>query len=139
MIVLACGGRDCTDRKFVFRTLDELHRASPITTVIEGGQRKTYRGETVGGVDYWANRWAEARGIPVITFKANWDDISRPGAVIKTNARGKKYDAAAGPRRNAEMLSLRPAKVVGVCGGPGTADMLHQARAAGIDTIEVRA
>lgn len=138
MIVLICGGRNFTDVDLLFRTMDAQHAAAPISMVIEGGQR-TYRdGQPVAGADLFAWNWAAARGVPCTTIKANWSDLSQPNARIRTSVGGRQYDANAGPRRNAAMLTMRPDRVIAFEGGKGTADMLRQARAAGIQTIEVK-
>lgn len=138
MIVLVTGGRNFTDRDLLFDVMDAHHRSAPITTIIEGGQRRWSRGVVIGGADYWANRWAVAQRINVVTVEAHWNDLTQPGAVIKTGTRGKEYDAMAGPRRNAQMLAMKPDKIISFKGGEGTADCLRQARGAGYEPIEVQ-
>lgn len=141
MKILVCGGRNFTDGEFLFAEMDKLHAATPITLVIEGGQRKWNRllRRYVGGADYHAKEWAVLRGIPHKTVKADWEDLSHPDAVIKTASNGKKYDARAGMRRNARMLEEQsPDAVCAFDGGAGTADMCARARKAGVRVIEVR-
>jgi hypothetical protein len=56
--------------------------------IIEGGQRTFDKwGSVVGGVDYFAMRWAGQHGIPFQTVKARWG----------------KFGLAAGPIRNRKM------------------------------------
>jgi hypothetical protein len=45
-------------------------------------------------------------GIVSEPHPAAWDDLSQPDARIMTRFDGSKYDAQAGPRRNAEMIAL---------------------------------
>lgn len=136
MIVLVCGGRRFTDRAFVFRTLDRVHSKRPITLVIEGGQRhRDVRGKLVGGADWLASEWANIIAIKLLTVEADWGDITVPGAVIKKDALGRKYNANAGPQRNAKMLTYGPDVVVAFEGGTGTADMTSKAAKANVATV----
>jgi hypothetical protein len=114
MKVLVCGGRDFSDRKFVFDTLDKLF-SDRSCVVISGGAR---------GVDDFANQWAKLRWHISAVVPAVWS----PRGV---------FDKGAGPKRNAAMLALGPDVVVGFPGGSGTADMLQRSRAAGVSVIEI--
>lgn len=112
MKIIVCGGRDFLDRAVVFFGLDMVHEwIGPITHVIEGGQRTKHKRMTVGGADFWGNRWADERGIPCTTVNADWS----------------RWKGQAGHIRNAAMLRLKPLAVVGFPGGPGTANMLDLA------------
>jgi hypothetical protein len=129
MRVLVCGGRDFTNVAFVWLNLDKIHDKTPIAEMIQGGAR---------GVDKIANDWAKAkRGMKRFVCEAKWDDLSHPDAVIRTRKDGTKYDANAGPRRNARMLEWKPDAVIAFPGGTGTADMVSQAHAAGVRVIEI--
>lgn len=111
--VLVCGGRDFNDPAFIFRHLVGLRERRGITAIIEGGAT---------GVDRFARMWAEGQGIPVRSFYAEWE----------------RYGKAAGPRRNAAMIRWGgPDLVIAFPGGKGTANMAAQARAAGIEVIEI--
>ena len=111
--VLVCGGRDFTDADYAFDVLDKLHSEIGISTIIEGDAR---------GADEIAGQWAEARGIELEVYPANWE----------------KYRAAAGPIRNKQMLDEgKPDLVVALPGGKGTANMAGQARDAGLEVREV--
>lgn len=112
MRVLVCGGRDFTNAAFVYRSLDRLHDETPITEMIQGGAK---------GADYLANEWAKTKPIKRYVCKADWE----------------KHGRAAGPMRNARMLEWKPDVVVAFPGGRGTANMVSQARAAGVRVIEV--
>ena len=51
-----------------------------------------------------------------------------------------KWGYSAGPRRNAWMIEYgKPDHVLAFPGGPGTADMVRRARAAGIPVTEIGA
>jgi hypothetical protein len=43
----------------------------------------------MSGADQLAREWAEDRGVDVDPYPADWDNIERPGAVVKRNCRGK--------------------------------------------------
>jgi hypothetical protein len=111
MRVLVCGGRDFDDYALVANTLSGLPMR-PIA-IIHGGAR---------GADALADRWAKARHVAIEEFRADW----------------KMYGRAAGPMRNARMIDEgRPDLLVAFAGGAGTRDMVRQARAAGVQVIEV--
>ena len=114
MRVLVCGGRDFKDQTLLNHTLYQLSRAEIITAIIEGNAT---------GADRMAGYWARKNKIDDIKFPADW------------NAHGR----AAGPIRNAKMLKEgKPDLVLAFPGGRGTADMVRQARAAGVKVVEVR-
>ena len=112
MRVLVCGGRDFDDALTLELWLEEVHIERGITLLIEGGAR---------GADYMARKFAEGRGIPVKTFQADW----------------KRHGKAAGAIRNKQMLDDgSPNLVVAFDGGRGTANMVQQAQAAGIEVLK---
>lgn len=124
MRVIVCGGRGARDQDVVWAALDKIHAETPITLVIEGGQRSyehgVENGPPIGGVDYFAFTWARARGIQRARFDADWQTHRR----------------AAGPIRNRRMLKEgKPDAVVAFPGGAGTADMVRQARNAGVKVL----
>lgn len=111
MRVLVCGGRDFLNWRLVEYTLDSL---TDVSCIIEGGAT---------GADKYAAHWAGLCGIPVETYRADW------------NTQGK----AAGPIRNKRMLDEgKPDLVVAFPGGRGTANMVAQARKAGVKVVEVK-
>jgi len=115
-VVLVCGGRNYAktveQRWHMWNTLDRMHAHYGEIMLIVGG---------APGADSYANVWADASTVHCAVVKALWNKLG-PGA---------------GPRRNKAMLALRPDLVLAFPGGPGTANMLKQARAAGIETYEV--
>ena len=113
--VVVFGGRDYDDRRTLYRALDAVHAHRKITCIIEG---------EMSGADRMAREWAENRNVPVDPYPADWDNVDRPGAVVRRNSRGKLYDAAAGPFRNERMLREgRPSFALQLLGGKGTRDM----------------
>lgn len=106
MRLLVCGGRDYNDRERLFAALDAAHAHKPVTLVIHGAAK---------GADTLAGEWADARGIPVQAYPADW----------------KKLGLVAGPVRNERMLREgKPDGAVAFPGGNGTADMVRRAEAA---------
>lgn len=111
MKVLVCGGRDFNDALTLGSWLGGVHKQRGISLLIEGGAQ---------GADYMARKFAEWAGIPTKTFEADWD----------------KHGKAAGPIRNKQMLDEgKPDLVVAFDGGIGTANMVKQARAAGVEVL----
>ena len=112
MRVLVCGGRKFSDYQLLAQTLDALHAERPISLIIHGAAR---------GADTLAHEWAAHNRVNIDFYRADWN----------------KYKKAAGPIRNTRMLmDGKPQLVVAFEGGDGTADMIEQARAAGV-TVKV--
>lgn len=108
MKVLVCGGRNFDDALTLGSWLGGIHKDHGITLIIEGGAR---------GADFLARKFGEMQGIPVKTFPADWD----------------RHGKAAGPIRNKQMLDEgKPDVVLAFDGGRGTANMVEQAKAAGV-------
>lgn len=104
--LLVCGGRDYHNETELFGVLDRI--VDRVDVLIHGAAR---------GADSVAHRWAEARGIPIESYPANWN----------------KHGRAAGPIRNTQMLEEgRPDLVVAFCGGRGTQNMISQSKERGV-------
>jgi len=116
MFLIVCGGRDVSDRDWVWRVLDGIHRKHGITRMIEGGQRKWCcdRREYIGA-DWFAKCWREARGVDGESYLADWGAFGR----------------GAGPRRNSTMAATESTHCLGFGGNSGTSDMLEKAERAG--------
>jgi len=111
MRVLVCGGREFSDRDRVFEVLGGLDRIPSM--IIQGGAI---------GADTFAREWAEAHGVLCQTFEADRETLGR----------------SAGPIRNKQMLEVgQPDLVVAFPGARGTANMVRQAKAAGVRVLEV--
>ena len=87
MRVLITGGRNYDDQDLLDKTLDALHAANGVTTLIHGD---------ASGADRLAQQWAQSRGVSVEPHPADW----------------KKYGRAAGPVRNQTMLANKPDQLV---------------------------
>ena len=108
MRVLVCGGRDYTERVYLFETLDRIASILKVDCVIEGEAR---------GADLMAREWAEFAGIPFEPYPADW----------------KRLGKAAGMIRNRQMLKEgKPDLIVAfpTPGSVGTAGMVGLGRAA---------
>jgi len=112
--VLVCGGRKYSDIGAVHRSLDAVHRRTPIDAVIDGGAL---------GADAIARAWAWDEEIETVTFVADWEKDGR----------------AAGPIRNRRMLDEgKPDLVLAFPGGRGTANMMALARKAGVEVRQIQ-
>lgn len=112
MIVLVCGGRNFSDRKYLFQILDSINIRYGIETVIHGG---------AAGADTLGGRWAIERDIDVRVYKADW----------------KTHGKAAGIIRNQRMLDDEKIDmVVAFLGGNGTQDMISRADKKGIKIMD---
>lgn len=115
MRALVCGSRTFDDREFLFARLDDFHRITPITLVIEG---------EAAGADTLAKMWAIYKGVPWVEYPANWVDFGR----------------AAGPIRNRQMLvEGKPDIVIAFIDkllkdSRGTKNMIMQASKAKVQT-----
>lgn len=117
MRVLISGGRDFSDRALLFRTLDRIHALKPITVLIHGAAR---------GADSIGDEWARLRGVT-------------PEPYPVTPEEWTFYGKRAGHRRNAQMLEAGPRLLVAFpTGGPGTRNMIQQAKEAGLPLWVVR-
>ncbi|WP_336801646.1 SLOG family protein [Kaistia sp. MMO-174] len=148
--VLVCGGRgygevprDCPLDQLdferaraakevarLFQVLDAAVSRLRLTLLIHGG---------AFGADRNAGSSAKARGIAMQIYQAEWSaDVERAGAVVRVNSRGNRYDAAAGARRNQQMIDEgKPEVCIAFPGGSGTRDMVSRATKAGVRVIKV--
>lgn len=143
MIAVITGGRGVTGRVTneyqVFLHLDRIHAATPISVIVEGGQRTVDKNtkKIIGGVDFWASRWAYSRGVRCITEPAKWDDFTDP-CIIAFRSNGTRYNRVAGPKRNALMMEKhKPDMLVAFPGGSGTANAISEARKRGVPVNEI--
>jgi hypothetical protein len=113
MKVIVCGSHLYSRPNFIRQWLNWYHNGNIISTLIEGGALH---------VDAIAGAWAVEHAIDHRKIEADWHIFGHQ----------------AGPRRNAQMLLEGPHVVIAFPGGPGTANMMKQARAAGIPVIEVQ-
>lgn len=116
MRLVVTGGRKFKDRKMIYMVLDAIHAKFPITKLREG---------CADGVDRICGQWAEEHGIEVERFPADWENLTAPGAVIKSGPRGR-YNANAGKDRNKDMLKGLDAGD-SACVFPGSSGTMHMA------------
>lgn len=107
--VLVTGGRDYKNQAHVNEVMDQIVAHYGEILVIHG---------TAGGADSLVAYWAICAKQHQVRVPALWD----------------RHRKAAGPIRNAMMLRLLPDICVAFPGGSGTANMMYQARTAGIPT-----
>lgn len=85
------GTREFKDYSILKCIMTSLFSDIRILEIISGGAK---------GADTLARQYAEEKEIPLKEFLPDWDNISHPDAIVKTNRWGKKYDSRAGFRRN---------------------------------------
>jgi hypothetical protein len=109
--VLVCGGRNFNDALTLGSWLGGIHKDHGISLLIHGG---------ANGADKMAGEFGKWQGIPVKEYPADW----------------QKHGKAAGPIRNRQMLEDgKPDLVIAFAGGRGTANMIDQARKAGVKVL----
>lgn len=111
---LICGGRDFGDAAMFSDAMRDLMRHFGHPDVIVHGDAT--------GADTMAGELARRLSISEIACPADW----------------KTHGRAAGPIRNKGMLAHGIDKVIAFPGGKGTANMIKQARAAGVDVVEIK-
>lgn len=91
------------------------------------------------GADALGELWGRKNSVSVKEFPPDWNDLSHPDAIIRTNAYGKKYDARAGIRRNHEMGDYAEAAICLWDGeSVGTKDMIDYATKKGLKVFVFR-
>jgi len=124
MYTIIAGSRLLTKDE-VYSVMTDVPIASKITHVISG--------KAPMGGDYWGEKWANDRKIPVISFPADWNNLDAPGAIIKTNKYGQPYNIRAGFDRNqlmADYASANGGRLIAILKGKssGTKDMITRAK-----------
>lgn len=133
--VIVAGSRDLSEELSLTET---EQRAVVARAFYAAGIDRRAIDELVSGAndaspDQWGETWASYRSdVDVVQFTPDWNDIDHPDAVVREGQYGK-FDARAGPRRNGEMAEYANALVAFWDGDSnGTADMIDQAREAGL-------
>lgn len=129
MKLIIAGSRSITDYEIVRQA------------VMDSGFWAEYRHELeivcgmAPGVDMLGLEFARRNKLLIHSFPADWDNLLVPGARIKLNRNGKKYNAAAGAMRNIEMGKFSDA-LVAVWDGKsrGTKQMIEWAEDNGLET-----
>ncbi|MFP1133109.1 DUF2493 domain-containing protein [Asticcacaulis sp. W401b] len=112
--VLFTGGLDCQDYQLIWARLDKVHAQYPDMVLVHGGSPK--------GAELIAAKWANARNVPQIAFKPDWN----------------KHGKSAPFKRNDAMLDVLPIGVIVVDGGSGIQENLaDKARGKGIRVMRI--
>lgn len=109
MKTIIAGGRDYS---FTTTDFDRLDAIPGISVIVSGGAK---------GADSEGERYARAKGLPVLVIEADWDTHGR----------------AAGPIRNREMAKAANAVAI-FPGGRGTGSMFSEAKKAGLKIYDFR-
>jgi hypothetical protein len=72
-----------------------LFRYGPDVVIVHGAVR---------GIDWSFTQACGELGVKVEVHPARWDHLDVPGAIVRVNKDGLRYNARAGPIRNAEMV-----------------------------------
>jgi len=130
--VIVAGGRTFNNEAMAFESLDRLlgGLSEDKLEIVEGG---------ASGADRLGRQWAISRGYPYKTFEADWSDLSKPDAVIRTRRGGQKYNAKAGHDRNAAMGDYATHLIAFWDGkSKGTKNMIDYAKSKGLKVKVVR-
>lgn len=126
MKVIVAGSRHISDYLVIETAISHAIRVHQlnITEIVEGEAQ---------GIDTLARQWAINHLIPFKPFKADWDNITAPGAIVLINRWGKKYNVRAGYDRNQLMADYGEA-LIAIWDGKstGTGDMIDRARRKGL-------
>jgi hypothetical protein len=131
-VLTVAGSRSITSPAIVHRCLERLpEEALGASLVLHGAAGATRAGAPRPGkkpsVDLLAGAWFLERGYRVEPCPAAWGDLTGPGADIRTNAWGERYDHNAGYRRNMAMIDRSDAlfSIEDWRSGPGTPGTNH--------------
>lgn len=126
MKTIISGSRSATKEQ-VYLAMELCPKTSQITEGVCG---------MATGADLHGKQWCDERSIPVKPFEAAWDEISRPGSVIRRRSNGALYNAAAGPIRNSAMVEYagKQGMLIATWNGmsKGTMDVIGQAAKQGM-------
>lgn len=96
--LIVAGGRNFNDKQLLIDTMDSYWDIYGHSLSIVSGM--------ASGADRMGLEWAKAQGMRWYEFPAAWDNTEAPGAVVKTNRHGKKYNVLAGHNRNKDMAEF---------------------------------
>lgn len=118
MNLIITGGRDYNRPKILHAALRHLNP----TLIIHG--------DCPTGTDHLADQWAIWNHVKRDPVAADWQDMTPP-CRVKYGRHGP-YNALAGFKRNAVLLTRGGSALLATEGGPGTMDMLDKAWKAGL-------
>ena len=125
MKTIIAGSRDVDDYSIIEEAIADSE--FKITEVVSGGAK---------GADQLGEEWALLNNVPVKKFIPDWDDVSSPDAVVKTNKWGKEYNAKAGFIRNTEMAEYAEALIAIDLNTNGTNHMIKEAEKRGLQVFK---
>lgn len=99
MKVIIAGSRGIIDYNIVCKAVE--NSSFDISEIVSGGAK---------GVDKLGEQYAQDNNISLKIFKADWDNIDAPGAVVKQGQYGL-YNVRAGFERNEKMAAYADALV----------------------------
>ncbi len=122
MKVIIAGSRTILDYQLVSAVISNTlskHNIQ-ITEVVSG---------CAGGVDSLGEQWAHENDVKITPFPAEWDNITVPNALVRTNKYDKEYNARAGFQRNEAMADYGDV-LIAIWDGrsPGTKYMINSAK-----------
>lgn len=123
--VIVAGSRTFDDYELLKTKLDKILKNKTNIVIVSG---------TCRGTDRLGERYGEEKGYHVDRYPAKWDDLDVPGAVIKINKFGKKYNILSGNFRN-KLMSENADALVAFWNGKipsGTYDMIQIAKDKGL-------
>lgn len=131
--LIIAGTRGEYDRKMFYRTVSSFLKNLMQEQGLTRSDIEIFSGMASSGADFYAVTFAEAHKIKLREFWAKWDVLDAPGAKIRTNSRGKKYNANAGFDRNIEM-ARQATHLIAFWDGrsPGTEHMIQTAKQFGL-------
>jgi hypothetical protein len=132
MKVIVAGSRHIQDYQLVSQVISNTINKYDIkvTEIVSG---------CANGPDTLGEQWAIENGIKVEAFPAEWDDITVPNALIRTNKWDKEYNARAGFQRNERMAEYGDV-LIAIWDGKsnGTKDMIERAKEHGLFVLEYK-
>lgn len=72
--LIVAGGRDFSDKELVIEHLNQFHKSYPIDEVVCGEAR---------GADRLGKLWAQMSGVPVASFKPDWDTLGKRAGFVR--------------------------------------------------------
>lgn len=112
-IALVCGSHTEGSEDHVWKWLDDLRAVHRFDRIVTGG---------AAFIDSFAMTWAMRRQVCFMVEYPDWE----------------RWGPSGGPERNGRMRRLwTPDLVIAFPGGPGTLNMMQQARAAGITVVGI--
>jgi hypothetical protein len=121
MKTIIAGMRDFHDYKHVMRAIKKAALLGITIDELVCGMAP--------GVDMTGYYFAKMARIPIKEMPADWDNITVPGALVRTRKDGTQYNALAGPMRNEKMAQYADS-LIAIWNGvsTGTGDMIDRMR-----------